>query len=487
MRIGIAALLIADLLQRFGDLTAFYSDQGAMPRSLLINRVTESPWCVSIHLISGEPVIVGALLAINLVCACALLFGLRTRLFTVLCWGFLLSLQYRNPIILQGGDVLLRVVLLWGIFLPWGWHYSVVRPRSPSCLTPLLSAATAALLLQVCFVYWFSAALKNDPAWRQNYTAVYEAFSLDHFATPLAKSLLGYPRILRVLTAGSFWLEAVGPTVALLGGVVSWRVRTAAVLAFMSFHSLLALTLHLGLFPFICIVAWLAFLPSPCWDVLERRGSGLGRIIADRAPAGLIASFYSTASPASPGVHELCTPPSQHGCFRRWIAQAAAVFLLIYTLLWNLRSVDPWDFEKRFPHSWDWIGWFSGAAQVWDMFSPRPLLEGGWFVMPATLANGAEVDIFRAGGRVSWEKPAVVSGMYKNDRWRKYLVLIAAAVNTDLRPPLGRFLCERWNAHHAPEQRIANLRIILMEQNTLPERGYSAPRPIVLWSGNGAN
>jgi len=159
------------------------------------------------------------------------------------------------------------------------------------------------------------------------------------------------------------------------------------------------------------------------------------------------------------------------------------VFFLVYVFLWNLRTTDHRRFDKYLPHSMEWIGWISGTAQVWDMFSPGPLMEGGWFVMPAQLANGKEVDIFRNGAGVSWEKPALVSSMYKNDRWRKYMVLIAAASNTDLRPPLGSYLCRQWNATHPKEEQVAALRIILMEQDTLPERGYTAPRPILLWSG----
>ena len=166
------------------------------------------------------------------------------------------------------------------------------------------------------------------------------------------------------------------------------------------------------------------------------------------------------------------------------IGNTLAVFFLVYVFLWNLRTTDHRRFDKYLPHSMEWIGWISGTAQVWDMFSPGPLMEGGWFVMPAQLANGKEVDIFRNGAGVSWEKPALVSSMYKNDRWRKYMVLIAAASNTDLRPPLGSYLCRQWNAAHPKEERIATLQIILMEQDTLPERGYTSPRPILLWSGN---
>ena len=49
-----------------------------------------------------------------------LLVGYRTGLATCVSWFMLLSVQARNPIILQGGDVLLRLLLFWGIFLPLG-------------------------------------------------------------------------------------------------------------------------------------------------------------------------------------------------------------------------------------------------------------------------------------------------------------------------------------------------------------------------------
>lgn len=479
LRMGTGILLLVDLCQRISDLTAFYSDGGVMPRSVLIERSTESPWCISFHLMSGQPAVELALLLAGAVCSAALVAGFRTRLFTILAWIFLLSLQYRNPMVLQGGDVLLRMILFWGIFLPWGERFSVSGARAPvHQKEALVSAATAALLLQICFVYWFAACLKSDPSWRRDFTAVYAAFSLDHFARPLAKLLLPCHRVLRFLTAGSFWLEAVGPAIGLLGAIITWQIRTAVVFVFMAFHASMALCLELGLFPLICSTAWLVFLPSPFWDWVERR---LG---AFSTPSRIAASLSGSRS------FLFC---------RRWLAghplkardrplmaamrNTLAALFLVYIFLWNLRTTDQRRFEKYLPHSLDWIGWISGMAQVWDMFSPSPLMEGGWFVMPAQLANGQEVDVFRNGASVSWDKPALVSSMYKNDRWRKYMVVIAAAANTSLRPPLGAYLCRRWNATHSKEEQITALRIILMEQDTLPERGYTAPRPILLWSG----
>ena len=38
------------------------------------------------------------------------------------------------------------------------------------------------------------------------------------------------------------------------------------------------------------------------------------------------------------------------------------------------------------------------------------------------VGDGTEVDLFNDGAPVTWEKPALVSATYKDDRWRKYLV-----------------------------------------------------------------
>src|SRR5262249_294496 len=149
--------------------------------------------------------------------AIALMIGYRTRLGTLLSWVLLLSLQDRNPDILQGGDQLARLILFWGFFLPLGARWSVDRwladrnrkqQRQPtSTPTPgqnlVVSGVTAAYVLQVCIVYWFAAALKiQHPSWWGENTAVYYALNIASFDTPVGKFLLGlhWGELLRFLT-----------------------------------------------------------------------------------------------------------------------------------------------------------------------------------------------------------------------------------------------------------------------------------------------
>ena len=162
------------------------------------------------------------------------------------------------------------------------------------------------MLLQVAFVYWFSSLLKTDRCWFPDFTAVYYALSLDHFATAFGRALLPDLGLLKALTASSLVMESFGPFAAFLSGLLAWQFRTAVVFSFMAFHAGMALCLELGLFPWVCCVAWLAFLPGQCWDAL-------------RLPA-LVSRSESTPAKTA------------------W--QGVAAFFLGFVLLWNIRSTD---------------------------------------------------------------------------------------------------------------------------------------------------
>ena len=487
LRIGTGLLLLIDLYQRAGDLTAHYSDSGLMPRAVVIDKILESPWCISVHLMSGATAVEALLFAVAAVLAGCLLVGFHTRLCSVGSWFLLLSLHYRNPMVLQGGDVLLRMLLFWGMFLPLGAKLSVdslLQPAKPtSRAMSFFSIATVAMLLQLAFMYWFSVLLKKDPVWFRDYTAVFCALSLEHFVTPLGKLLLPYHTLLNALTFGTLWLEGLGPVLALLSGLFRWPIRVTLILMFAAFHLTMGLCLELGLFSIICCVAWLAYLPGGFWDSLQRLKhyrslTARIRVLNEHLSAKLTRQFRSYPNRGT------IQAPFNYTSF---LTQIIAAFFLLYVLLWNLRTINPQRYTRLLPHSADWIGFVSGVAQCWDMFAPAPLKEGGWFVMPAQLQDGSEVDLWRNGAPVNWEKPELISAMYKNDRWRKYMVVLAAAVNTDRRLYFARYLCNRWNQSHPRAKQILSMQMYLMEEDVLSDYRLSTPRPVLLWTQSSSN
>ena len=225
LRVALGVLLLVDLAGRAPDLAAHYTDQGVFSRAALIADEAAQPasgraaW--SVHLLAGDVWTQIALFLFAGWFAGWLLIGYRTRLATVACYVLTVSLQNRNPLVTDAGDIVLKCLLFWSMFLPLGAAASVDRrlaPRGEGDVPPrrFASLATAALLLQVAMIYWCTAAEKHSEIWHPRYTALFYTFSIDIFATPLGHGLLRYPDLLRWLTASAYLLEWLGPLFALL-------------------------------------------------------------------------------------------------------------------------------------------------------------------------------------------------------------------------------------------------------------------------------
>lgn len=270
-RIGLAALILADLGFRTRDLVAFHTDFGAFPR--YIAEMNLHPWAWSLYMFGGSSWFVGLLFAIAAIFALMLLAGYRTRLATVASWVMLLSLQNRNTMVLTGEDVLLIALLFWAMFLPLGARFSVdsaldTSKRRQSHL--YFSVASFALLIQGMSMYLFSALLKTDAKWIPDGTAVYYALQLDYFATPFAHWLREWETLLTGLTYYVWSLELIGPLLIFSPFLLRF-FRGALQLAFITMHIGFFLCLEIGMFPLVSIVMNLTFTQGWVWDRLALR------------------------------------------------------------------------------------------------------------------------------------------------------------------------------------------------------------------------
>src|SRR5690349_19321257 len=123
-RIALGAVLLGDLIWRAQDLTVFYTDFGVLPRAALLDKFSP-PARFSIHMMSGQLIIQAILFLVAAAFAVMLIAGVRTRLAAFASWFMVVSIQTRNPVILQGGDVYLRLLAFSAILLPLGALYSV--------------------------------------------------------------------------------------------------------------------------------------------------------------------------------------------------------------------------------------------------------------------------------------------------------------------------------------------------------------------------
>ncbi len=488
-RIATAGIILCDLWYRGQEIAAFYTDQGILPRAARIALIDAGDqfgyrhqW--SLHMLSGEYWTQLLLMLAAAWFACWLLIGYRTRLAAALSWILLLSLDARNPAILNSGDVLLRSMLLWSLFLPLGAAASVdrllCRPARPLSRR-VVAAASVALLLQLGIMYFFSALAKTHPVWHTEMTAVYYALNCDAFVTPLGIALREYPTLMKMLTAGSYWLELLGPFVVLLPFATA-RLRLVMVAVFWLFHLGLGLTLTIGLFPAICMAAWLVYLPGGFWDWLGRRLAGTA--IERRVVRGAIAirrrwragRRWPLGRPQRPAWRPRGLGPA--------IVNVAVAALLVYVVLWNVREQDVAQREKTvLPRRANGVARALGLDQNWAMFSPIPRTKDGWLVMRGTLRDGSQVNLWQPQRPVPWDKPRLVSAIYRGQRWRKYL----DNLTTDFYLPYREYFCDwlgrRWNRQQARDDRqkeVVAIELIHRVELT-PPPGQPMPEPESEW------
>ncbi len=272
-RIGLALMTLADIIIRARALNAHYTDNGVLPRSALIDLL--NPWYWSINLISGHPFIQGLIFAVAIFFALAMLLGYRTRLATIASWALIISLNNRNPALIFAADHVLRAILFWSMFLPLGACYSVDSALNSSS-NPLpkrvCSGATLAFLIQLCYIYIWSAAFKTkSDIWWPDGDAVYYSLSFDQYSTAFAQFLLSFPeQILKLLTISALIFEWVGPLIIFIP-FRNTLFRCIAIVSFVLLHIGFELCFNLGILSYLSICNWLALIPSVIWDKAEQK------------------------------------------------------------------------------------------------------------------------------------------------------------------------------------------------------------------------
>lgn len=470
MRMAVAAVIMIDLAIRVGDLEAFYSNSGAVPLSMVFEHLWND-YFVSLHAVSGLWQVQLFLFSLAWFCALMLFLGYRTRLFTVLSWFMLLSLHNRNTLILQGGDDLLRMVLFWAMFLPWGARYScdrfLNRAVSNSLPPAILSVATIAYLLQICYIYSGSALLKGAE-WHTSYTALYYAYSLDQIAYPLTKWFYYYPELLKKMTFVAYYFELLVPLLFFVPVKHHW-FRTFGVLAIVVFHTFNSLNLLIGLFPLIGIATSLGLLPSEAMHKLEQ--------LFSRSTQRVAASFRALAS-WLPTFIPWRVPVYQRAPWRENFKTALLIFLTLFVFDWNFSNTSI--VASKLSDKLRFIGYGLRLDQNWGMFAPGVFKDDGWYVLQGIRNDGTSVNLLNPSGPLSFAKPRSVVSMFPNDRWRKYSENFIMSYNEYTRGYFCTYFKRIWNEAH-PAQPLRELRIYYMSELTQPDYHYVKPEKVLLW------
>lgn len=410
LRAAVALLVLADIALRGTDLVAFYTDQGAFPRASAppLARVLPYGW-------SGATWWVLALFLLSAAFAAMLLVGHRTRSASAGVFVLLLSLQLRNTLVLNSGDILLLLTAFWGLFLPWAAVWSMDAARGTgSTRAPFASVATAAILLQPVIVYATNAVFKLRSGMWTSGEAMRYAF-VDLHTTPFGSWLARHGPIEGL---GQAWLLLVLTAPLLL--VLRGNARGILAVGLAGGHLGMLATMRIGLFPLVSVAALIPSVPPGWWDLPARRLAPLAgrlRTLMQFPPA----TDRPVRGPARPTL-----PPP-------WAAPFLAANLLLSLLALGFVPA---------PHVVEAVG---DHDRTWAMFA-RPARSETWYAAPVTLWSGTAGDALYDDGS-PWDAPEQ-PGAALEIRWRKYLERIDAGGDAHEQARLGAYLCQRWDSRH---------------------------------------
>ena len=272
--------------------------------------------------------------------ALALLVGFKTRWVTVLSW-LIYGIPIRQALIEPGvaiflGKYVLALFLFWSIFLPLDARWSVDGRGRDRERGKVLSIASAAALIQVFFIYFFSGINKDFREWVLDPSAMKTVLGSTGFGNDLGRYVAQADTAMAIVSVLTIVLEVVGALLLFVPGRQLPRLRVILVGAFIAFHLGMAIFMNLGIFPFVMISIWLLFLPSSVWDRVTNEVTG------DEAPAvdrnltrnviAAAALLYSTVS----NYITWAFFPAESGWAGQW--QQVGVYFLLYQQ-WAMFSI----------------------------------------------------------------------------------------------------------------------------------------------------
>jgi hypothetical protein len=438
VRILLGLTLLGDLLYRGVYLNFFYTDSGVYPLSAAEVTYTQyNGW--SLHLLSGEPWVQALLFVVAGLFAVAFVLGYRTRLVGLVSLVLLFSLQGRNPAVLNGGDRLLRVLLLVALATPLGERWSVDALRRGTARRTVASFGTAALLVQPLAVFSANAIEKHQGEHWYTGDALEIAMRNDTMTIFLGDRLAEFPALMTLLNYG--WITLLAGSVVLLLLPVG-RVRALAALAYLSAFTGMALTLSVGVFPYALAASVLAYLTTPFWNLLARPvpSSWRERVPdADRlGPLGRPPLEQRLLSWLRRSGHEFVAGYTV--AYARSLLTIAGLLLLVWILAFTAVDVGGYDVPGADSHV---------DQQDWGLYAPDPSDGYAWFVTEVELANGSTVDL-RDGGSVTYDRPSDAADEYDTFRHRKYFQAVrrsgAGSGNGPIAKSYATWACDRATA-----------------------------------------
>lgn len=449
-RIAFGCILFFDLLNRIGDAELFLSDDGVLSRADLLS-VVDKPWSFSVYMMFGETSQVTLILVLHLIVAALLIFGLWTRVVTIVSWALILSLLHRNPLNLNGGDTLFSVYAFWLMFLPsnarWSLDALLARKNGTEDFferNKYLGLPGIAITLQTLFVYVFTVILKTGDMWASGEVVHYVVRNQALIKEP-ALWFQGFEGWFVPFSRATFHWEWFGCALLLCPIFNAWT-RSVAIFGYVLMHAAFGFMLDIAIFAPVSIMSWLIFIPAGWWTIstsLDRtmkRLVNLGERLATFIPRGgaVIVPGWRSA----------------------WIVGVAICLVFV----WNLRGLPNSPLRSMVPKPMENLMYLVKLRQKWAMFAPNPTKFSSWYALEAQLANGDSVDLFKPSQNFSLRRPRLFTDRTPDRRWGKYMGNLKRGKNVRIRDDFVEYFANRWNRGVDPTFQIIKVNFLYIKE-----------------------
>lgn len=447
-RIVFGLLLVNWFWQLGPDLGEFFTDEGLLPRSSALASFGDR---FSLLHLFGQWWQVALFYAAAVASALLLAIGYRTRIAAVLAFVAVISFQDRNPLILDGSDLVYRLTAFWLIFTAAGDRYSVdallKRSRGEAVPPTGWALPIRILQLQIAWVYLATGLEKLGGTYWLDGTAVYYALQLQHtFGRSYAYFLTQVPELVRLASWGTLAVELFFLPLVFFP-ILQPLLRLVAVAAAASLHLGIALFMNVGNFPIVMLAALILFLPAQ-W--VERvAGAAWIRI----GPA--LARLWQWARREVPELERL--PPPAPAAAPDPGQRAAAAVLLAFVAVMSFGTAMPTPVGEPTREPIAGALRYAALDQRWNMFSPDPARSDGWTSARGLLDDGTPVELIGHNGRPIPGDPIVLSSLEDPvdprfadplyNRWSKVYERVANVDYRGYRLEFGRMFCRMRNLH----------------------------------------
>ena len=461
-RVFLGSILLIDVVLRLKNLRYFYTDAGVVPQTLAQQALSPSPFGeytvtdgFSVFFLSGSFFFTAFLFIVLAFIAVQIVVGYRTRTATLMAFVLVVSLHNRNPLVLNYGDILLRMLVLWSIFLPLGERYSVdAVHRDGEPRKRFLGLASAAVLFQVVYVHFVNHLHKSQGETWQTGMAGVTTFGVDYHTTFIGDFLSSYPTVLRILSQAWYVLLLLSFLLIVLRG----RKRILLISLFILGHIGIGLSMDFGIFPLVSMTGLLIFIPTEFWNGLIRVYNRFD-LDTDRYRDRLTEMASALPNPTLGRLRGI------EGTRKAMYFITLSVLCLV--VLMSVPAVGSVLEDGQGKDIATEVGETLSVDQPdWAMFAPEGLSTDRYYVFAAETTDGEKIDVYN-DRNLTYSRPYKnLNRQFSTNREMHYMPISPSiTVNT------GRYLAEYVCENH--ENQLTHINIWLVSEKVTPENADS--------------